>query len=299
MRRWLVLARSSAERVADAPSSWLPGALAWLVTVGWIPLVAAAWRPSTSGLTYLGSGLFSSGAWPWVAVGVAALAVGIVGLAFGLAAVAEATLIGIVVRRAAAVADALRLLGIAIVVAAPALALAMTTAIAAVIVTPAEFNAPGAAPGPLARIAARLLPLLVATGIAAVAGAALHAAAARRVVGRRATLLGALGGGAGDLRRAGWAAIAHLLVAATLRGLYLAFATLLLIVLWAPIRGQLGTGPDAGTGLLLVGFVAVWLCLVLGGGALQAWGTTTWTAILDGRAPSVTRTTSTEMPTGT
>jgi hypothetical protein len=59
---------------------------------------------------------------------------------------------------------------------------------------------------------------------------------------------------------------------------------ILLRVLWAPIDARLA---DDGFGfaavLLLVGFVAIWLCLVLAGGALHAWGSVSWTRLLDAR----------------
>ena len=58
----------------------------------------------------------------------------------------------------------------------------------------------------------------------------------------------------------------------------LALATALLRVLWAPIRVELAAGqlvsPQAL--LLLVGFVAVWLALVLAFGALHAWVSAWW-----------------------
>jgi hypothetical protein len=68
---------------------------------------------------------------------------------------------------------------------------------------------------------------------------------------------------------------------------YLAFAALLLTVLWRPIAAQLGAVGeiDVATGLLLVGFVAIWLCLVLAGGALQAWSAATWSRLLATDAP--------------
>jgi hypothetical protein len=62
---------------------------------------------------------------------------------------------------------------------------------------------------------------------------------------------------------------------------YLAVAAIGLRVLWAPIGLRLEAGGmDPAVGLLLVGFVAIWLCLVLGGGALHAWGSTSWTRVL-------------------
>jgi hypothetical protein len=56
-------------------------------------------------------------------------------------------------------------------------------------------------------------------------------------------------------------------------------------VLWAPIGLGLGNGEpiDATVALLLVGFVAIWLCLVLAGGALHAWGSATWWTLLERR----------------
>jgi hypothetical protein len=55
----------------------------------------------------------------------------------------------------------------------------------------------------------------------------------------------------------------------------------LLRVLWHPIGTRLeGDGFGVAAILLLVGFVAIWLCLVLAGGALHAWGSVTWTRLL-------------------
>ena len=63
---------------------------------------------------------------------------------------------------------------------------------------------------------------------------------------------------------------------------YLVLAAVLLRVLWAPIEQRLALdGIDVASALLLVGFVAIWLCLILGGGALHAWGSVAWTRILD------------------
>jgi hypothetical protein len=81
---------------------------------------------------------------------------------------------------------------------------------------------------------------------------------------------------------------AAVLLAATLllaRVAYLALAAVLLRVLWAPVGVRLeGEGIGLAAMLLLVGFVAIWLCLVLGGGALHAWGSAAWTRVLLGAA---------------
>lgn len=73
-----------------------------------------------------------------------------------------------------------------------------------------------------------------------------------------------------------------MVVSALVRVAYLVLAAILLRVLWAPIEQRLALdGIDAAAALLLVGFVAIWICLVLGGGALHAWGSVTWTRILE------------------
>ena len=297
MDRWLRAALVAADQVADTPALWLPGALSWLVTVGWIPLVAATWRPTLSSLTFVGSGLFASAAWPWNAVALVAGMLALVVVAFVLAAAAEATLLGALAGRAAGREWMALLLGVAVVTSAPALVMLMAAVLAGAIVAPGEFTAPGTDPGPVARIVMRIAPLLVAVAVAAVSGAALHAAAARRLGRPGVTVVEALGRGAGDLRRAGVAALAQPLAALVLRVVALVLATLLLNVLWAPIGGRLAAGPDAATGLLLVGFVAVWLCLVLGAGALQAWSSTTWSRILAPRAPASAPNPAMEVPT--
>jgi hypothetical protein len=276
MRRWLSEALGALRQVADAPALWMPGALAWLVTVGWIPFAAALAAPTTSGLTYLGSGFFSSGAWPWnaVAVGSGLLAAVLVG--FILAAIAEVTLLD---GGPDAPRRALELAALGLILAAPALLMLFVTALAAGLMAPAEFNAPDAEPGPLLRLAVRLLPLLLVVLVAAAAGAALHAAASRQLMGGH-RLGGAIRGGASGLRRAGTTALIHVVAVLLGRLGYLAVAAMLLSVLWAPIGQRFEAGIDAGALLLLVGFVAIWLCLVLGGGAMHAWGSVTWTRIL-------------------
>jgi hypothetical protein len=73
----------------------------------------------------------------------------------------------------------------------------------------------------------------------------------------------------------------HVLAVTLGRLVFLVLSAALLRVLWSPIGLQLDVGQiDPGTALLLVGFVAIWLCLLLGGGALHAWGSLTWTRVL-------------------
>ena len=83
------------------------------------------------------------------------------------------------------------------------------------------------------------------------------------------------------LARPGIAAPVQAAVLFAAKMVYLVVAAMLLRVLWDPIGARLasdGMGPSSL--LLLVGFVAIWLCLVLGGGALHAWGSVSWSRVL-------------------
>jgi hypothetical protein len=299
MRRWLDANAAAAARAADDPWLWLPGALAWIATIGWIPLLVVVWTPSVSGLTYFGSGFFSSGAWPWNAVAVAIALAALAAIAFLLAAIGEAALLGVLSRRRVDGTDVARLVGIAVVTAAPAILLGLVTAIAAVVIAPSEFNAPAAEPGPITRTVLRLAPLLAVAAVAAVGGAALHAAAGRSALAHGGTMVGALARGVRDLRNAGLPAAVQAVGLALARVAHLAFGVILLSVLWAPIGVRLRDGIEAATVLLLVGFVAIWICLVLGGGAVQAWGSAAWNGILVDRSTAPRIIEPTEAPTRT
>jgi hypothetical protein len=198
--------------------------------------------------------------------------------AAALVAVAELALLP---RSRPLTSDVGRALGLTLACALPVgLAGAMLAfGIAAVAVI--EFNSPQDDGGPIVRIALRLLPLIGLALVAAAASAALHAAALRRL-GRGASVAAAIRGAPRALARAGGAAVTHVAVVAAVRVGYLVLAAILLRVLWAPIEQRVAVdGIDAAAALLLVGFVAIWLCLVLGGGALHAWGSVTWTRILE------------------
>jgi hypothetical protein len=199
-------------------------------------------------------------------------------IAVGLVAVAEATLL----RGARArFADAGRIAALAMTCAVPALVALAVLAFAAAAIGPAEFNSPQDGGGPLVRMAVRLAPIGAVTLVASVVGAALHAASARRAVDGR-PILGALRDAPATIVRAGGAVWMQALALLVARLVLLALAAILLRVLWAPIDLRLARdGIDLAVGLLLVGFVAIWLCLVLAGGALHAWGSVSWTRVLE------------------
>jgi len=278
MRRWWIDATSAAGHVADRPHLWLPGALAWIASGGWLALVIGVIPPpNISELTFMGAGIFKSGAWPWNALAIGAAALAAVLIGFGLVSAGEAVLLR---GRRAGRRDVARIFVLGAVCATPTLVVLLAMATAAVVVAPIEFNAPTEQLGPLARTAGRLSLFLVAILVAASAGAAVHAPAARSVVDGR-TIAEALRGSPRTLAGAGASAVLQATAVLVARLAYLAVAAIGLRVLWAPIGVRLEAGGmDAAVALLLLGFVAIWLCLVLGGGALHAWGSTSWTRVL-------------------
>jgi len=280
MRRWLGHASTAAAEAADRPELWLPGALAWTVTLGWIALVVGVARPPTvAELTFIGAGIFTSGAWPWNAFAIGAAALVLLLAAFALASAAEAVILR---GSRASGAQMARLFLLRVVCATPTVVVLIAMATAAFMVAPLEFNAPDAGGGPVLRTILRLAPFLVVAGITLAAGAAIHVAAGREVIAG-SSVGAALRQAPSGLRRAGTGATVQAIVLPLVDGLSLGLAAIALRVLWAPIGSRIvGAGIDAAVLLLLVGFVAIWLCLVLGGGALHAWGILTWGRLLDG-----------------
>ncbi len=275
MRRWLSVAAGSAQLVSERPALWLPGALAWIVSVGWIPLlVAVAQPPSQAEMTFLGARIVTSGSWPWNALLIVALVTAVVLAAFVLVASANAVLLDLLGQRKASVASAARLLRIALVAAVPGLIVFVLLLILAASVAPGAFNAPEEeAGGPVLAVLLGLAPIVIGLGVVVVLGAAFAAVADRtdgvRSAVRRLARIGA----------AGWVQV---VCGTAIHAGFLLLSALLLRVLWEPIGVQLDIGGDfdIASGLLLVGFVAIWLCLVLVGGALHAWSATTWSRLL-------------------
>ena len=282
MRLWRDAAVASMRLVSARPELWLPGGLAWVVTVGWIPfVVAVASPPSVTELTFLGAGFVVSGAWPWNAMLMAVTAMALVLVAFVLAAVANAYLIRQLSRPDAPGSSARGLLAVNAVVALPLAVAALAVLLALAGVAPREFNAPDATGGPILRTIARLAPYLVLFCMTAAVGATLASVAAR------------LRGGTMDRLRATPAVAArtgpavHAIVAFLGQVAFLVLVAMLLRILWAPIGAQLVIGGeiDLASGLLLVGFVAIWLCIVLAGGALHAWSAATWSRLIAAGSP--------------
>ncbi|MEP7040186.1 MAG: hypothetical protein ABI864_01285 [Chloroflexota bacterium] len=280
---WLRNAGAAARIAADRGDLWLPGALAALTYLAWLPLVlTVAAAPRTSDLAFLGASLFSSDLFPLNVLLIATVAALGVLIACLLAAFAEASLLraaGLGTPRRTMTQELEASFSVMLVAVLPAVAVAAALISGIAAVAPGEFGAPDLGVPLAARIAVRLGPLLVALAVIVWLGQALGAVAIRKAVGPAALPSGdALRSALRDLaahplRRLGLALASFL---ADL--LAVALAVALLRVLWAPIGADLATGqlvsPPAL--LLLVGFVAIWLAVTLALGALHVWVSTWW-----------------------
>lgn len=281
MGAWRRAASTSLHEVSERPDLWVPGALGWIASVGWIPFVVAVVpAPSISDLTFLGARLVTSGTWPWNAVALGAGLLTIVALAFALVAASNATLTAMTVGRRTRASDIARMLRVSVPAGLPAAIAIGMLLLAASMVAPREFNDPDPAGGPLVSTLVRLLPYLTVVGLTVLAAIGLSAVGGRIAVERRVGTVHALRLAAPAIVRP--ALTMQLAISALAAIVLLVISGLLLTVLWSPIAAELGVVGDfgLGTGLLLVGFVAVWLCIVLAGGALHAWSATTWSRLV-------------------
>ncbi len=294
MRRWLGGASGAARLVSNRGELWIPGALAALAFIGWLPLaLAIVPLPDASDLEFFGENLYSSGAWPWnvLLLSIATL--------FGILTVCLVGALGesALQRGLRPLLDELPVSGerhapeetltgeaavtfvVFLVALLPAAAAVMGLATGIATVAPGEFQSPDIGGPVLVRIARAVAPLIALVLLLILLGQAFGSSAQRRAVGPRPQPLAAAFADAGrDLRRRPVAMVGTALVSLLALVALTVLATLLLRVLWAPIGAALRGGELASppTALLLVGFVAIWLCLVLAAGALHAWASAWW-----------------------
>lgn len=280
---WLRSAGLAARLAADRGDLWLPGTLGALTYLAWLPLVVTvAAVPRASDLAFLGASLLSSELFPLNVLLIAVLgALGVL-LSCLLAALAEAALLraaGLGTPGRSMTQELEMALSVMLVAVLPAVAAGAALISALAAVAPAEFGAPDLGVPLVLRIALRVAPLLAALVVFVWLGQALGAVAIRRVIGPGSLPVGrALAAAFRDvarhpLRRLGLALSSFL---ADL--LAVALAVALLRVVWAPIGVELAGGQlvTPAALLLLVGFVAIWLAVLLGFGALHVWVSTWW-----------------------
>ena len=173
MHRWLTASAQAASSVADRSSLWLPGALAWMVTVGWLALiVGVATPPTVAELTFFGADTFTSGLWPWNGIAIVVVALLLIGLAIALASVAEAVLLH---GRRASPAEVRATFVVGVICVVPLLATAVAFGAALFVIAPGTFNDPNPEGGPLLRTILAVAPFAAAMVLAAMLGSAVHA----------------------------------------------------------------------------------------------------------------------------
>lgn len=297
VRGWLGNAIAASGAAFERPDLWLPAALGTLVSIGWLPLaLTVAPQLRASDFAFFGARLLTSGAFPWNILLLAALATLAVLVVCLLAALAEAALLraaGMGTHDRSLTRETEAAFSVLLIAALPAVAAATALISALAAVAPAEFTAPDIGGPLLLRILGHLVPFLVALVAFLVVGQAFGAVALRRAVGDGATSVGAALRGAlvdlltRPLHRLG-TALAVLLV--DLGAVLL--ATVALRLPWGSVQAEIAIGrlmsPQAL--LLLVGFVAVWLALVLVFAVLHAWSSAWWSLELGhaGEAPRST-----------
>jgi len=284
---WMTRAALAARLAGNRSDLWIPGAVSALAFLAWLPLLAVvAGSPRTSDLAFVGAQLFSSSAYPWNVVLLASAATLLVLAAFLIAALGEAALLRGLQHGGdggSLTHDTGVIFTVLLVAALPAATAIVIVVAATAAIAPGEFGAPDLGGPLLARILGSLAPFMVSLAATVLLGQAVGAAAIRRAVGPGSERIGtALRGAVRDVlqhptRRLGLALTGTL---AELLAVGLTFAVLR--ILWEPLAEDLAAGwlLSPASLSLLVGFVAIWLALVLIAGALHAWVSAWWSAEL-------------------
>jgi hypothetical protein len=289
MRGWLRRARYAAQLAGDRADLWPAGALAWLAFAGWIPFLVVVARPDPNDLAFLGVSIYTSGAFPFNLIALAVATLVTYALLCLVSATAQVALL-----RSAAAPDRARpsfsramLTGFTIVLLAAVPAAGALVALLAGVaaVAPDAFTSPDTSTPILVRLGAPLVPFLILFVIALLAGQA-FGGTALRVANQApdAPITTVLGRAATMLRSRPWGALGVVVAGLLLDVLVLVVTSALLSVLWMPIGSALDGGRLAtpATLLLLLGFVAIWLGLLLAAGAVHV-AVSAWWAIEQAR----------------
>jgi hypothetical protein len=287
---WLRRGMAALQIAGDRADLWLAGALAWLVFAGWLPLILAVAPPDAEGIEAFGVSLYLSPSFP---LNLALLAGALVAGFAALCLLAAAGEVGIEyaavpgLRRTSPSRATLSAFTVIFVCAVPVVAAAGLVLGAAFAVAPAEYLSADLATPILLRIVLRVMPqlavlLVVLLGVQAVGGAALRIGLTHPARPATATLAAAVRRiRMQPLPLVGVAGVGLLLDAIVVAGSYL-----LLTALWQPVAVGLGDGlqqrPE--TVLLLLGFIAVWLGLLLAAGALHVAMSAWWAMEVSGGA---------------
>jgi hypothetical protein len=280
---WLGRGALAARLTANRSTLWVSGAVGALAYAGWLPVVLVVGSaPKTSDLAFLGADLYTSPLFPFNVLFLAFLFSLVVVIACTLAAMGETVLLrqlGDAPAGRPLGRDVGTLLSVILVAALPVAVAVGAAALGLASIAPEAFASPDIGGPLLVRLAGQLAPYLIGLAAALLVGQAWGACAMRRAVADRPpSLWAALIGGLGDLvarpgRRIGLALVGTL---ADLIAVLLAIGVLR--ILWSPIQGRLANGSplDLAALPLLLGFVTIWLVLVLVAGLLHSWISTWW-----------------------
>jgi len=275
VRDWLGEGLAAANIAAERAELWIPGAIVSFAFAGWVVFLAVVASPADENdVLFLGIRLAASPWWPWNLVALVAAALfgigtmllaisfGEVALQMGLAE--DGREIPVTVPRAMA---ALGLPGAAVLIVAAALVWISAPAFADAF-TETDRTAPY-----LLRLAASAFPALAILALTAVVAQAVGAVALRRRW--NAVLL--------TLRRRGRRLVAHAGVTMALFVGAQLVTAMVLGTLWRPLSGRLASGglAEPATPILLLGFVWIWLVLVILAGVIQTWITAWWNRELE------------------
>jgi hypothetical protein len=285
-------ARDAVVLVADHAELWPAGALAYLAFLGWLPFTfAVVSLPNQADLGFFLTSLVSSQSYP-LNVFLLAGATGLLVVGASVMVVmGEAALQRAAARvrgREAGVSslddDAARFWLVQLLASIPALGGTGVLLAAIAVVAPNEYQSPDLGLPLIVRVLRDVWPFLAGETLLVVVGQVVGGPAQRAVLaGERP--LAAVVASARDLvrdpmRRLGLALASDIVLVA-----WLAMNWALLRVLWLPIGQAAARGAllDAAWVVLLVGFVAIWICLIAAGGALHAAISGWWTEALDRR----------------
>jgi len=279
VRDWLRGGLAAAGVAAGRADLWVPGAIVSFAFAGWAVFLAVVAGPPDEGdVLYLGVRLAASPWWPWNLVAlVATVLSGIGAMLLAIAFGEVALLMGLSDRERDGVPftvpRTMRALGLAgAVVAVVGSLLAWTAAPSFV----EAFTQPDPTTPYLLRVAAAAWPVLLALAAAAIVAQAFGALALRQPWRAAVT----------TLRRRARRVVpqAGLTTAVFLAGQLL--TGIVLGAVWQPLSERLAEGrlSEPSTPVLLLGFVWIWLVLVILAGAVQAWITAWWSRELEPRA---------------
>jgi hypothetical protein len=286
---WLRRGAAAAALASHRSDLWAAASLAALAYLGWLPLLLAVAPPQVPDVAQLAVRMASASIFP---LNVVVLCVALV-LAFMLLCLLAALGEVAILDRLRPVPGAgqvrgqstLTALAVILVASVPASLAAAWLLVGAVEVGPAVYSAPGSAASVPARLAAMLAPQLAVLIVAVIAGQAIGGFALRRAILARGSGTGdtSIASLRGAVRLIGrrplpWLGVA--LVACLKDAVLLGVSWGLLAILWRPIGEAIGPGllDSPQVLVLLVGFVAIWLSLLLVAGALHAFISAWWLA---------------------